>query len=73
MWVMKPSVSHPFARLAKWTGYAALGPITGPLVAGFVRHRKSAPLLAALYAVAIPSVWLGLASTLGLLKAAVVQ
>jgi len=61
------------SKLARWAGYAAMGPITGPLVAGFVRNRKSAPLLAALYLVAIPSVWLGLMATLGLLKGTLVH
>ena len=70
---MKHSLPPAVSRLAKWSTYAALGPITGPLVAGFVRNRKSEPLLAALYAVAIPAVWLGLTSTLGLLKTVVLQ
>lgn len=44
-------------RVARLAAYAACGPITGPLVAGVVRHWRTAPVLAVLYAVAIPSAW----------------
>lgn len=66
---MAPTLRPMSTRIAKWAAYAALGPITGPLVAGYLRNRKSAPLLSGLYLVAIPTVWLGLSSTLGLLRA----
>ena len=65
---MIPQVPPTVSRFAKFTAYAALGPITGPLVAGVVRHRKDAPVLAALYAIAIPATWVGLTATLGMLK-----
>jgi hypothetical protein len=43
-------------RVALLTFYAALGPITGPLTAGFVRNwGKGDRLLAVLYLLAIPS------------------
>jgi hypothetical protein len=49
-----------YRRLAKLLAYSALGPITGPLVAGVVRSwRGHRPVLAALYVAAIPSsLWL---------------
>jgi len=65
---MTPQVTPTVSRIARLTAYAALGPITGPLVAGFIRNRKDAPILATLYAVAIPTTWLGLTATLGMLK-----
>ncbi|MDB5428539.1 MAG: hypothetical protein JWP28_2613 [Phenylobacterium sp.] len=40
-------------------GYASLGPITGPLVAGVIRNMtKRQPVLASLYALTIAVVWL---------------
>ena len=43
-------------RIALLTFYAALGPITGPLAAGFVRNwGKGDRVLAVLYLMAIPS------------------
>ena len=49
------------SRVAVLAGYAALGPITGPLVAGMVRSlRKGEAPLAALYALAIPVSYVGL-------------
>lgn len=57
---MQPMMSPK--RLAIFAGYAALGPITGPCVAGFVRNlRGGAPLLAGLYLVALGVGWLDLA------------
>lgn len=45
-------------RLARFAGYAALGPITGPLAAGLTRSlRAGHPVLAALYALAILEAW----------------
>jgi hypothetical protein len=44
-----------------FAGYAALGPITGPCVAGIIRHRKAAPLLAGLYALLLVVAWFDLA------------
>jgi hypothetical protein len=42
-------------RIAALTGYAALGPITGPLVAGAIRNfRQGDHLLAGLYVLAVP-------------------
>jgi len=41
-------------RMLRLLGYAALGPITGPLVAGVVRNLSAGnPVLAFLYGVAI--------------------
>lgn len=37
-------------RLRRLAFYAALGPITGPLVAGALRHWRLRPVLSALYA-----------------------
>lgn len=48
-------------RLAIFAGYAALGPITGPCVAGFMRNlRGGAPILAGLYLLTLGSVYLDL-------------
>jgi hypothetical protein len=39
-------------------GYASLGPITGPLVAGVIRNMtKGQPVLASIYALTIGIVW----------------
>ena len=44
------------------TGYIALGPISGPLVAGVVRNlAKRQPILAGLYGLALPIAWANLA------------
>jgi hypothetical protein len=41
--------------MAALTGYAALGPITGPLVAGAVRNfRQGDNVLGGLYVLAVP-------------------
>ncbi len=57
---MQPMMSPK--RLAIFAGYAALGPITGPCVAGFVRNmRAGAPILACLYLVTLGFAWLDLA------------
>jgi NhaP-type Na+/H+ and K+/H+ antiporter len=37
----------------KWLPYILLGPVSGPLAAGVVRHYRTAPALAALYALAL--------------------
>ena len=50
-------------RRLRLAGYLAAGPITGPLIAGFVRHQRKEPLLAALYLAAIPSAWVLLTLT----------
>ena len=43
--------------------YVSMGPIAGPIAAVAVRYaRKGEPLLATLWAVTIPLVWLDLAS-----------
>jgi len=43
-------------RLAKLSAYAALGPITGPLVAGIARSLRNGDVwLAVLYTAAIPA------------------
>lgn len=56
---MQPMMSPK--RLAIFAGYAALGPITGPCVAGFVRNLKGgAPILAGLYLVALGAAYLDL-------------
>lgn len=60
-------------RLAIFAGYAALGPITGFCVAGFVRNlRGGAPILAGLYVVLLVVGWidLSLLATYTTLKAA---
>ena len=45
-------------RLAKYSAYAALGPITGPLVAGVIRNwRNGDRFLAGLYVVALATVY----------------
>jgi hypothetical protein len=45
-------------RLAPWF---LLGPITGPLAEGVYRNlRKNEPVLASLYALAIPVTWIDL-------------
>jgi hypothetical protein len=50
-------------QLLALTGYAVLGPITGPLVAGIVRSLgKGDLLLACLYALALPVAWYELAA-----------
>jgi hypothetical protein len=55
-------------QIAVFAGYAALGPITGPLTAGLVRNiRRGEKVLAALYAIAIPVSYCGLVSAAGLL------
>jgi len=42
-------------RVAALTGYAALGPITGPLVAGAVRSfHRGERVLCGLYVLAVP-------------------
>jgi hypothetical protein len=52
-------------RLVRFMAYAALGPITGPLAAGFMRNwGQGDRVLAVLYLMAIPS-------GLGLLSVAV--
>lgn len=49
-------------RFVALAGYAAMGPITGPLVAGVVRNlAKRQPVLAGLYALALPIALLNLA------------
>lgn len=48
------------AMLAKFFAYAAAGPITGPLLAGAVRHRHSAPILSSLYAWLAVLTWIEL-------------
>ncbi|HEY4031995.1 MAG TPA: hypothetical protein VGM25_16735 [Caulobacteraceae bacterium] len=50
-------------RRFRIAGYLAAGPITGLLLAGFVRHHRKEPLLAALYLAAIPSAWVLLTLT----------
>ena len=50
-------------RGAELTAYAAMGPLTGPLVAGVVRNlKKRQPVLASLYALAAVLVWIELAA-----------
>jgi hypothetical protein len=50
-----------------------LGPITGPLVAGVVRNvRKGRPVVAAIWALAIPLTWAGVASAATMLAHATV-
>lgn len=45
-------------RVLKFAAYAALGPITGPLVAGMIRNWRSGDrILAGLYVVALASVY----------------
>ncbi len=56
------------ARVLRFLGYAACGPITGALLAGFVRNRKGRPLLATLYAIAIPCAWVDLTLLLDALR-----
>jgi hypothetical protein len=49
-------------RVLTLTGLAALGPISGPLVAGILRNlRKRQLMLASLYALALPMAWYELA------------
>ncbi len=49
-------------RAAVLTGYAALGPITGPLVAGIFRNwTKGEYVLVGLYVTALGLAWLDLA------------
>jgi hypothetical protein len=49
-------------ELVRIAGYAALGPITGPLAARAVGHaRGGKPWLAAAWALMIPLVWAGVA------------
>lgn len=48
------------ARLLKFAALAAAGPITGPLLAGAVRHRHSAPVLSSLYAWLAVLTWIEL-------------
>ena len=56
---MKPMLTRRTMTLA---GYVALGPITGPLVAGIFRNlHKRDLLLAGLYAFALPMAWYELA------------
>lgn len=46
------------SRIGAFAGYAACGPITGPLLAGVVRNaRRGNWALCGLYAAAIPSTW----------------
>jgi hypothetical protein len=46
-------------RLAALTAYGALGPITGPLIAGLVRNLRAGNiLLAALYVIAVAGAWM---------------
>ena len=50
-------------QIATFAGYAALGPITGPLVAGLVRSVRAGEVaLAGLYGLAIPVTYAGLVS-----------
>jgi hypothetical protein len=50
-------------ELAKMAGYAAMGPITGPLAARALGHfRGGKPILATVWALAIPLAWAGVAS-----------
>ena len=42
-------------------GYVALGPITGPCVAGMVRHWRHDPILAGLYGLLLGVSWFDLA------------
>jgi hypothetical protein len=48
----------------RFIAFAALGPVTGPLLAGVLRHRRSAPALAALYALAL-ALWWGVLPAIG--------
>ena len=49
-------------RVLTLAGLAALGPISGPLVAGILRNlRKRQLMLASLYALALPMAWYELA------------
>lgn len=49
----------PTKRFLTLAAYAALGPVTGPCVAGVVRNlRGGAPILAGLYVVAAALFWL---------------
>ncbi|MGN6422682.1 MAG: hypothetical protein ACTHLA_05155 [Asticcacaulis sp.] len=45
---------------AKYAAYASLGPITGPCVAGIVRHREKDPILAGMYGVLLVLIWVQL-------------
>jgi len=55
----------------KFAAYASLGPITGPCVAGIIRHRKNDPVLSVMYGVLLVLIWVQLpallAWTLGVL------
>ena len=46
-----------FKIYAKYAAYASLGPITGPCVAGIIRHRKNDPVLAVMYGVLLVLIW----------------
>jgi hypothetical protein len=61
------------AELLKIGACSVLGPITGPLVAGVVRNvRKGRPFVAAIWALAIPLAWAGVASAATMLAHATV-
>ena len=56
------------AELMKLFAFSALGPITGPMAAAVVRNvRKDRPFVAAIWALAIPFSWAGVASAAALL------
>jgi hypothetical protein len=44
----------------KYAAYASLGPITGPCVAGMIRHRRNDPILAGMYGVLLVLIWVQL-------------
>ena len=61
------------ADLLKLGALSVLGPITGPLIAGVVRNvRKGRPFVAAIWALAIPLAWAGVASAATMLVHATV-
>jgi hypothetical protein len=53
-------MNAPSRKLLKFAAYASLGPITGPCVAGMVRHREKDPVLSAMYGVLLVITWLEL-------------
>ncbi len=54
---------RPFARVARLAALVSLGPIAGPMAALAERYaRRGELILAAMWLVAIPLIWLDIAS-----------